>query len=109
MSSPPDTYFRKGFGLKAEVREDLTADYAGWIVDLLRDLQARHRLAYLFISHDLKVVRALSDEVLVMRDGRLVEHGPAAQIFENPREPYTRALISAAFELELADESAVRS
>jgi microcin C transport system ATP-binding protein len=78
------------------------------IVDLLRDLQVRHRLAYLFISHDLKVVRALSDEVLVMRDGRLVEHGPAAQIFENPREPYTRALISAAFDLELADESAVR-
>ncbi len=79
------------------------------IVDLLRELQARHRLAYLFISHDLKVVRALSDEVLVMRDGRLVEHGPAAQIFENPREPYTRALISAAFDLELADEGAVRS
>jgi microcin C transport system ATP-binding protein len=79
------------------------------IVDLLRDLQARHRLAYLFISHDLTVIRALSDEVLVMRDGRVVEHGSAAQIFDSPREPYTRALISAAFELELADESAVRS
>jgi microcin C transport system ATP-binding protein len=79
------------------------------IVDLLRELQARHRLAYLFISHDLKVIRALSDEVLVLRDGCLVEQGPAAQILDNPREPYTRALISAAFELELADESAVRS
>jgi microcin C transport system ATP-binding protein len=78
------------------------------IVDLLRDLQARHRLAYLFISHDLAVIRALSDEVLVLRDGRVVEHGPAAQIFASPREAYTRALISAAFELELADESAVR-
>ncbi|HTT36953.1 MAG TPA: dipeptide ABC transporter ATP-binding protein, partial [Burkholderiales bacterium] len=79
------------------------------IVDLLRELQVQHRLAYLFISHDLKVIRALSDEVLVLRDGHLVEHGPAAQIFDSPREPYTRALISAAFELELAEESAVRS
>jgi len=79
------------------------------IVDLLRELQAHHRLAYLFISHDLKVIRALSDEVLVMRDGCLVEHGPAAQIFDSPRDPYTRALIAAAFELELADESVVRS
>jgi microcin C transport system ATP-binding protein len=78
------------------------------IVDLLRELQARHRLTYLFISHDLKVVRALSDEVIVMRDGRVVEHGPAAQIFDSPREPYTRALIQAAFDLELRDESAVR-
>jgi len=51
----------------------------------------------------------LSDEVIVLRDGRLVEHGPAAQIFDGPRDPYTRALISAAFELELADESAVRA
>jgi microcin C transport system ATP-binding protein len=78
------------------------------IVDLLRELQARHRLAYLFISHDLKVIRALSDEVIVMRDGRMVEQGPAARIFDAPREPYTRALIAAAFELELIDESAVR-
>jgi microcin C transport system ATP-binding protein len=78
------------------------------IVDLLRELQARHRLAYLFISHDLKVIRALSDEVIVMRDGRMVEQGPAARIFDAPRETYTRALIAAAFELELIDESAVR-
>jgi len=77
------------------------------IVDLLCELQSRHRLAYLFISHDLRVIRALSDEIIVLRDGHVVEHGPAAQIFAHPREPYTRALISAAFELELTDESAV--
>ena len=52
------------------------------IVDLLRDLQARHKLAYLFISHDLKVVRALADEVMVLRDGQVVERGTAQQIFE---------------------------
>jgi len=79
------------------------------IVDLLRELQVRHRLAYLFISHDLKVIRALSDEVIVMRDGKLVEHGPAAQIFDHPREPYTRALMAAAFDLELREEGAVRT
>ena len=76
------------------------------IVDLLRELQRRHRLAYVFISHDLRVVRALSEEVLVMRGGRIVERGPAAQIFEAPREPYTRALISAAFDLEAVDAGA---
>ncbi len=69
------------------------------IVDLLRDLQARHRLAYLFISHDLRVVRALSDEVIVMRAGRVVEAGRTAEIFERPQHPYTRALIAAAFEI----------
>jgi microcin C transport system ATP-binding protein len=72
------------------------------IVDLLRALQLKHKLAYLFISHDLKVVRALSDEVIVMRDGIVVEHGPAKQIFQGPREPYTRALMAAAFDLEAA-------
>ncbi|MEW5704796.1 MAG: ABC transporter ATP-binding protein [Pseudomonadota bacterium] len=70
------------------------------IVALLRSLQARHGLAYLFISHDLKVVRALADEVIVLKDGRLVEEGPAATIFAAPREAYTKALIKAAFELE---------
>jgi len=69
------------------------------IVDLLRDLQRRHRLAYLFISHDLRVVRALAEEIIVMRDGVVVEHGPAARIFADPREHYTRSLIAAAFEL----------
>ena len=77
------------------------------IVDLLRDLQRRHNLAYLFISHDLKVVRALSDEVIVMKDGKVVEHGTATQIFEDPRDPYTRALIKAAFDLEAVDTGVV--
>jgi microcin C transport system ATP-binding protein len=67
------------------------------IVDLLRDLQFRHRLAYLFISHDLRVVRALSDEVVVMKDGRVVEQGPADRIFDQPTRAYTQALMSAAF------------
>ena len=78
------------------------------IVDLLRELQERHKLAYLFISHDLKVVRALADEVIVMRDGQVVEHGPAAEIFEDPRQPYTQALIAAAFELEAVESGVVR-
>src|SRR5258708_9417105 len=79
------------------------------IVDLLRDLQARHKLAYLFISHDLKVVRALADEVLVLRHGKVVERGSAKQIFEQPQTPYTQALIAAAFNLEAigADKGAV--
>jgi microcin C transport system ATP-binding protein len=70
------------------------------IVDLLRELQSRHRIAYLFISHDLKVVRALSHYILVMRDGRVVEEGPAARLFEAPREEYTKALLAAALDLE---------
>jgi microcin C transport system ATP-binding protein len=79
------------------------------IVDLLRDLQTRHRLAYLFISHDLKVVRALADEVLVLRHGKVVERGTAQQIFQQPQTPYTQALIAAAFNLEAvgADKGAV--
>ncbi|MBI4183566.1 MAG: ABC transporter ATP-binding protein [Proteobacteria bacterium] len=76
------------------------------IVELLRDLQRRHRLAYLFISHDLKVVRALADFVIVLREGRVVESGPAETIFEAPRQAYTRALIGAAFEFT-ADETGV--
>jgi microcin C transport system ATP-binding protein len=70
------------------------------IVDLLRELQARHTLAYLFISHDLRVVRALSDEVIVMRAGRVVEAGPTAEVFAEPREAYTKALLAAALDLE---------
>jgi microcin C transport system ATP-binding protein len=66
------------------------------IVDLLRDLQARYGLAYIFISHDLRVVRALASEVLVMRDGKVVEQGPAERIFTTPREDYTKALLAAA-------------
>ena len=78
------------------------------IVDLLRRLQARHRLAYLFISHDLKVVRALSDEVIVMRDGQVIEHGPAKLIFSKPRAAYTRALISAAFDMSIINAEVVK-
>jgi microcin C transport system ATP-binding protein len=78
------------------------------IVDLLRELQRRHRLAYLFISHDLKVIRAPADEILVMRDGRVVEHGPATQVLEAPREAYTKALMAAAFEIRAVDGGVVR-
>jgi microcin C transport system ATP-binding protein len=73
------------------------------IVDLLRELQQRHRLAYLFISHDLKVVRALADEVIVMRDGKVVEQGSAAHIFDAPAADYTKALMKAAFDLEAVE------
>ena len=74
------------------------------VVDLLRDLQAKHNLAYLFISHDLKVVRALANDVIVMRNGKIVEYGPSEQIFAQPQSDYTKALISAAFRIETAPE-----
>jgi len=77
------------------------------VVDLLRNLQAKHNLAYLFISHDLKVVRALANDVIVMRNGRIVEYGPAEQIFERPRTDYTKALISAAFHIEATGDGVV--
>ena len=70
------------------------------IVDLLRDLQKRRNLAYLFISHDLKVVRALASELIVMRHGKVVEAGPASDIFTTPKTDYTRALFAAAFSME---------
>ncbi|WP_418885032.1 ABC transporter ATP-binding protein [Aurantimonas endophytica] len=72
------------------------------VVDLLRDLQKRHNLAYLFISHDLKVVRALANEVIVMRNGLVVERGPADEIFDRPQTDYTKALMAAAFDLAAA-------
>ncbi|MGI8567671.1 MAG: ABC transporter ATP-binding protein [Methylocella sp.] len=76
------------------------------IVDLLRDLQKRRGLAYLFISHDLKVVRALASEIIVMRDGKVVESGPALELLANPRSAYTRALFAAAFDIK-ADGAAL--
>ena len=72
--------------------------------DLLRGLQEKYKLAYLFISHDLKVVRAISNHVIVMQNGKVVEQGPATEIFDSPREDYTKALMAAAFDL-----AAVRS
>ena len=76
------------------------------IVDLLRELQARHNLAYMFISHDLRVVRALSHYVIVMRNGKVVEEGTTKQIFDAPREDYTRALMAAALNLDVVAASA---
>jgi microcin C transport system ATP-binding protein len=77
------------------------------VVDLLRKLQSDHNLAYLFISHDLKVVRALANNVIVMRLGKVVEQGPAEQIFDAPRHDYTKALMAAAFDLETASAGIV--
>ncbi|WP_424948552.1 ATP-binding cassette domain-containing protein [Chromohalobacter marismortui] len=67
------------------------------VIDLLRDLQQKHDLTYLFISHDLSVVRALADTVLVMKDGQVVEQGATEDIFATPRERYTQELMRAAF------------
>jgi microcin C transport system ATP-binding protein len=69
------------------------------MIDLLRDLQERRGLSYLFISHDLKVVKALASQIVVLRDGKIVEQGEASEIFSNPREKYTRELFAAAFDL----------
>jgi microcin C transport system ATP-binding protein len=77
------------------------------MVDLLRDLQKRHNLTYLFISHDLRVVAALASRLLVMRHGQVVEAGDAAELFRNPKTDYTRALFAAAFKLETAPEGVV--
>jgi microcin C transport system ATP-binding protein len=77
------------------------------IVDLLRDLQARHGLAYVFISHDLRVVRALANEIIVMRGGQVVEQGTATAIFATPKSDYTRALFAAAFDIETAADGLV--
>jgi microcin C transport system ATP-binding protein len=94
------------FVLLDEPTSALDMSVQAQIVDLLRDLQRRHHLAYLFISHDLKVVRALSNYVVVMKSGKVVEEGPSAQIFASPREPYTRALLAAAFDLAVTSRAA---
>jgi microcin C transport system ATP-binding protein len=77
------------------------------MVDLLRDLQKRHDLTYMFISHDLRVVAALASRLLVMRHGKVVEEGAAAELFKAPKSDYTRALFAAAFKLEIAPEGVV--
>jgi microcin C transport system ATP-binding protein len=79
------------------------------IIDLLRQLQERHRLAYLFISHDLRVVRALSHDLVVLKDGIVVEQGPAEEVFERPKTDYTRALLAAAFELRAVETGVVKT
>jgi len=75
------------------------------VVELLRDLQRRHRLAYLFISHDLRVVRALAHRIIVLKDGKMVEEGEAEALTATPREPYTRSLMAAAFDLRALTEA----
>jgi microcin C transport system ATP-binding protein len=77
------------------------------VVDLLRALQKKHDLAYLFISHDLRVVRALANEVIVMRNGKVVEAGTADDIFDRPKTDYTKALIAAAFDIATAPRGVV--
>jgi len=77
------------------------------MVDLLRALQKRRNLTYVFISHDLRVVAALACRLLVMRHGKVVEEGPAAEVFARPKNPYTQALLAAAFNLETAPEDVV--
>ena len=79
------------------------------IVDLLRDLQNKRQLAYLFISHDLKVVRALCNYVIVMRNGKVVEEGPAKDIFDHPKADYTKALLAAAFDMKVAHRGVLAS
>ncbi|HXJ77112.1 MAG TPA: ABC transporter ATP-binding protein [Candidatus Methylomirabilis sp.] len=90
---------RPSFVVLDEPTSALDMSIQAQIVDLLRELQARHQIAYLFISHDLRVIRALSDDVVVMRFGRVVEQGTTAEIFERPRHAYTRALMAAAFDI----------
>ncbi|UHD47223.1 ABC transporter ATP-binding protein [Aureimonas altamirensis] len=77
------------------------------VVDLLRDLQKKHDLAYLFISHDLKVVRALANHIIVMRNGKVVESGPAEDVYERPRTDYTKALMAAAFDVRAVSAGGV--
>jgi len=77
------------------------------IVNLLRELQAKRNLAYVFISHDLKVVRALCNYVIVMRNGRAVEEGPADEIFTAPKADYTKALLAAALDIKVTHRAAI--
>ena len=96
------------FVLLDEPTSALDMSVQAQIVDLLRALQAKRHLAYLFISHDLRVVRALANFVIVMRDGKVVEEGTADAIFETPKTDYTKALIAAAFRAEAVATDVVR-
>jgi microcin C transport system ATP-binding protein len=95
------------FVLLDEPTSALDMSVQAQIVDLLRDLQRRHDLAYLFISHDLKVVRALSNYVVVLKNGKVVEEGPSEEIFNSPKADYTKALLAAAFDLAVVHRAAV--
>jgi microcin C transport system ATP-binding protein len=77
------------------------------MVDLLCALQKRHDLTYMFISHDLRVVAAMSSRLMVMKEGKVVEAGPAPELFKSPKSAYTRALFAAAFNLDTASEGVV--
>jgi microcin C transport system ATP-binding protein len=89
---------KPGFVVLDEPTSALDRTVQAQIVELLHRLQQRHAMAYLFISHDLRVVRAMASELIVMKGGMVVERGPTEQLFESPKQPYTRALIAAAFE-----------
>ena len=75
------------------------------IINLLKDLQQRYNITYLFVSHDLRVIRAMADEVAVMQNGKIVESGPAVDLFTNPQHPYTRSLFTAAFDLSTRENN----
>ena len=98
---------RPRFLLLDEPTSALDMSVQAQMVELLRDLQARYGIAYLFISHDLRVVKALAHDIMVMKDGKVVESGPAASIFAAPRTAYTRALMAAAFDIAIAEPQAV--
>jgi microcin C transport system ATP-binding protein len=76
------------------------------IVDLLRELQEKYTLSYMFISHDLRVVRAMAHELIVMKDGKVVESGSAQKVFDNPQEEYTKTLLEAALNLKARKKEA---
>lgn len=92
-----------------EPTSSLDASVQSQILELLRKLQQEHGLSYLFISHDLKVIRAVADYIVVMTNGKIIEEGLPEEIYERPREEYTKALMAAAFELEAAGQKAVKT